>query len=165
MKQQLQTRKKFPQISSQRPSLTCTPWHLFKHDAPNDCRESRRENPCFCNSCFCASDSECNGNSDNLRTEVEMGLALSSKTAPKVPENAIHPTTQKTDHSEILRFLVCIWRRLTRKKAHPKTQHTRKRRFSEVQWNFNLAFSGALCSPLIHSTAHWAQGDFWPAPN
>ena len=76
------------------------------------------------------------------------------------PENATHPKTQLIDRSQNLRFRVCCVFRvcfgalLEGNKEHPKTQHTRKRRFSErsVFCIFGcVAFSGAFCSPLINS--------------
>ena len=41
---------------------------------------------------------------------------------PKAPENATHPKTQKTDHSENLRFRVCFGTLLKGNNEHPKTQ-------------------------------------------
>ena len=53
----------------------------------------------------------------------------------RAPENATHPKTQVTDRPQNLRFRVCcvfgcsLFSLLEENKEHPKTQHTRKRRF------------------------------------
>ena len=58
------------------------------------------------------------------------------------PENATHPKTQAFDHFKNLRFRVCcsfgrvFGALLKGNKEHPKTQHTRKRRFSEWSSTF-----------------------------
>ena len=68
------------------------------------------------------------------------------------PKNTTNWLFQKPAISGVLRFWVCFGAFLEGNKEHPKTHHTRKRRFSERS-SFCVfgcvAFSGALCSPLI----------------
>ena len=67
------------------------------------------------------------------------------------PENAGTRPFPKSAISGVLRFRVLFGALLEGNKEHPKTQHTRKRRFSErsIICVFGcVAFSGALCSPL-----------------
>ena len=67
------------------------------------------------------------------------------------PENAGNRPFPESAFSGVLRFRVCFGVLLEGNKEHPKTQHTRKRRFwkQSITCVFGcVAFSGALCSPL-----------------
>ena len=88
-------------------------------------------------------------------TLTPVGLTLWQ--APKhtrkrnTPENAGTRLSPKSAISGVLRFRVCFGALLDRNKEHPRTQHTRKRRFSGrsiIRVFECVAFSGALCSPL-----------------
>ena len=68
------------------------------------------------------------------------------------PKNAGNRPFPESGLSGVLRFRVCFGALLEGNKEHPKTQHTRKRRFWEqsITCVFGCAaFSGA-CSPLIN---------------
>ena len=93
-----------------------------------------------------------------VKTGQNCSKTGSSWQAPKstrkrnTPENAENRPFQKSAFSGELRFRVCFGALFEGNKEHPKTQHTRKRRFSErsVFCVFGcVAFSGAFCSPLI----------------
>ena len=69
-------------------------------------------------------------------------------------ENAGSRPFPESAFSGVLRFRVCFGALLEGNKEHPKTQHTRKRRFWErsITCVFGcVAFSGAFCSPLTPS--------------
>ena len=85
------------------------------------------------------------------------GILLQNWHAPKstrkrnTPEIAGDRPFPESAFSGVLRFRVLFGALLEGKKEHPKTQHTRKRRFWErsITCVFGcVAFSGALCSPL-----------------
>ena len=66
------------------------------------------------------------------------------------PENAANPPFPESAISGVLRFRVCFGALLEGNKEHPKTQHTRRRRFSErsIFCVFGcVAFSGAFPCP------------------
>ena len=71
------------------------------------------------------------------------------------PQNADIRRIPESAFSGVLRFRVCFGALLEGNKEHPKTQHTRKRRFWEqsITCVFGcVAFSGALCSPLTKNS-------------
>ena len=69
----------------------------------------------------------------------------------RAPKNAVNRPFPESAFSGVLHFWVCFGAPLEQNKEHPKTQHTRKRRFWErsITCIFGrVAFSGALYSPV-----------------
>ena len=81
----------------------------------------------------------------------------------RAPENATHPKTQVVDRSENLRFRVCcvfgcsLFPSKRAPKTHPKTQHTRKRRFSERSMT---CVSGVLRFRVLFGACQVLAGGF-----